>query len=236
MINHAAGPHAPPHTPANLPRLRASAPNYYNWYSATFSSHSRQPNAHNVSASGAEQCSGPEHWIGKRSHYLIHSAPVLVADVATGASRHAARVRQPGRSRLDRRPPAGQLRRPGARLGRRRLRRHRHQPALRLPRGAARAASGHGGASTRGHGARRAVADPLGADPHRHGQIRPDPAARRQRRRGRHAVADGAGAARDRAGRRARHRCSCSACSARRCSTAMPSSRRPSRCCRRSRA
>ena len=60
------------------------------------------------------------------------------------------------------------------------------------------------------------------------------PDARRQPRRGRHAVADGARAECARPARR--RRCSCSASPARRCSTATPSSRRRSRCCRRSRA
>ena len=43
--------------------------------------------------------------------------------------------------------------------------------------------------------ARRPVADPLVADRRRHREICPDPHARRQQRRGRHAGADGAGAA-----------------------------------------
>ncbi len=62
-------------------------------------------------------------------------------------------------------------------------------------------------------GARRAVADPLGADHRRHLEIRRDPAARRQQGRGRHARADGAGAARCRQERRrtgaARHHQRC---------------------------
>ena len=45
---------------------------------------------------------------------------------------------------------------------------------------------------------RRALADLLGADRHRHAEIRAAPAARRQQRRGRHAHPDGAGAARTR--------------------------------------
>ena len=53
-------------------------------------------------------------------------------------------------------------------------------------------------------GARRAVADHLGADPRRHAEVRRDPAARRQQRRGRHAGADGAGAARARPSARRR--------------------------------
>ena len=43
------------------------------------------------------------------------------------------------------------------------------------------------------HRARRAVADPVGADHHRDAEIRADPAARRQQRGGRHALAHGAG-------------------------------------------
>ena len=82
--------------------------------------------------------------------------------------------------------------------------------------------------------ARHAVADHLGAVVRRHRQIRADPAARRQQRRGRHARADGAGVARARA-RRQRRR-SCSASSAARCSMATPSSRRRCRCSRRSKA
>ena len=58
------------------------------------------------------------------------------------------------------------------------------------------AASGPAGASTPQAGARRALADPVGADRRRDAQICRDPAARRQQRRGRHAGADGAGAAR----------------------------------------
>ena len=82
--------------------------------------------------------------------------------------------------------------------------------------------------------ARRALADPVGADRRRDAQICRHPAARRQPRRGRHAVADGAGAARGEQGRRrdpaARHHL------AARCSSATRSSRRHSRCCRRSKA
>ena len=81
---------------------------------------------------------------------------------------------------------------------------------------------------------RRPLADPVDADAHRLDQIRADPAARRQPRRGRHAVADGARAARAVQARRAGS--CCSASSARRSSTATPRSRRRSRCSRRSRA
>ena len=84
-----------------------------------------------------------------------------------------------------------------ARQRRGRLRRYRHQPALRAARGGAgrRRSGWHGDARRR---ARRALADPVGADHHRHAQIRPAPAARRQQRRGRHAHADGARLARAR--------------------------------------
>ena len=100
---------------------------------------------------------------------------------------------------------------------RRRLRRHRHEPALRVARGGRRRGRRRRRADARG-GARRAVADPLGADRRRHAEIRPDPAARRQQRRGRHAGADGAGAARPRQEPPASW--CCSASSAARCSTA----------------
>ena len=58
------------------------------------------------------------------------------------------------------------------------------------------AAVGADGDADPRRGAGRAVADPLGADRHRHAEIRRHPAARRQQRRGRHAGADGAGATR----------------------------------------
>ncbi len=60
------------------------------------------------------------------------------------------------------------------------------------------AAVGAGKRGERAGRARHPVADHLGADPGRHRQIRADPAARRQQRRGRHAGADGAGLARAR--------------------------------------
>ena len=103
-----------------------------------------------------------------------------------------------------------------ARLDRRRLRRHRHQPALRLARGAAARAGRR--RTRRERGDRRHLAAALGADPHRHAEVRRADPARRQPRRGRHAVADGAGAARARPAHRARS--SCSASPAPRCSTA----------------
>ena len=79
---------------------------------------------------------------------------------------------------------------------RRRLRRHRHQPALRLPRGGRRPRSAPSG--------RRRASAVLGVLSLILWalivvvtlEIRPHPAARRQQRRGRHAGADGAGAAR----------------------------------------
>ena len=64
------------------------------------------------------------------------------------------------------------------------------------------AASGSDGGATRAGGARRSLADPVGADHRRDAEICRDPAARRQQRRGRNAGADGAGAARGRQGRR----------------------------------
>ena len=85
----------------------------------------------------------------------------------------------------------------------------------------------------RGRGDRHRLAAALGADPDRHAEVRRADPARRQPRRGRHAVAARAGAARGRAG--ARRFSSCSACSGRRSSTATRRSRRRSRCSRRSR-
>ena len=86
----------------------------------------------------------------------------------------------------------------------------------------------------RGGGDRHRLAAALDADPHRHAQVRRADPARRQPRRGRHAVAARAGAARgraaDAAALRARHR------SAPRSSTATPRSPRRSRCSRPSRA
>ena len=81
----------------------------------------------------------------------------------------------------------------GAWLGRRRLRRHRHEPALR--------AQGLAGAhqadrhACDGNRRDRLAAD-LGADLHRHRQVRAVHHARRQQGRRRHALADGACAAR----------------------------------------
>ena len=83
-------------------------------------------------------------------------------------------------------------------------------------------------------GARRALADPVGADRRGHAQIRAHPAACGQQRGGRHARADGAGAARR--GQERRRGRAAAASSARRCSTATPSSRRRFRCCPRSKA
>ena len=77
---------------------------------------------------------------------------------------------------------------------RRRLRRHRHEPALRAARSGDCRRRRRRRGDARG-GARRALADHLGADRRRHAQIRRHPAARRQQGRGRHARADGAGAA-----------------------------------------
>ena len=94
----------------------------------------------------------------------------------------------------------------GADAGRHRrgLRRHRHQPALRAPRSGGRRGGAKEAMQPR-KGARRPVADPVGADLHRHAQIRAVPAARRQQRRGRHPGADGAGAAALGRQRRAHH-------------------------------
>ena len=90
---------------------------------------------------------------------------------------------------------------PDARQHRRRLRRHRHQPALRVARsgGCRQRNRDHCDAAGR---ARRALADPVGADRGGDAQICPHPAARRQQRRGRNAGADGAGATRGEQGRR----------------------------------
>ena len=79
-----------------------------------------------------------------------------------------------------------------ARQHRRRLRRYRHQPALRVPRG------GDGGAAQRAPVSRDVVLGVLSLILWAliivvTLQIRAVPAARRQQRRGRHAVADGAG-------------------------------------------
>ena len=90
--------------------------------------------------------------------------------------------RSPQRYRAVRRPGAGscsdELLGADARQRRHRLWRHRDEPALRLPRGRdrrRRIRPGH--ARDR---ARRALHDPLGADPGGDRQIRADPAARRQ--------------------------------------------------------
>ena len=96
------------------------------------------------------------------------------------------------------------------------------------------AASGGCGRRHAAGRARRALADPVGADRRGDAEIRRHPAARRQQRRGRNAGADGAGATRGHQGRRARS--CCSASSPARCSTATRSSRRRCRCCRRSKA
>ena len=63
------------------------------------------------------------------------------------------------------------------------------------------AASGTSAAADAAGRARRALADPVGADRGGDAEIRRHPAARRQQRRGRNAGADGAGAARGRQGR-----------------------------------
>ena len=90
---------------------------------------------------------------------------------------------------------------PDARQHRRRLRRHRHQPALRVARsgGCRQRNLDHCGAAGR---TRYSLADPVGADRGGDAQIRPHPAARGQQRRGRDAGADGAGATRRGQGRR----------------------------------
>ena len=77
-------------------------------------------------------------------------------------------------------------------LHRRGVRRHRHQPALRLPGG-----HGPGGQRSRhpSRYPRRGVFGALGADPGGDGQIRPVRHAGGQQGRGRGAVPDGAGAA-----------------------------------------
>ena len=67
------------------------------------------------------------------------------------------------------------------------------------------------------HRARRAVADPVGADRHRHDEIRAPPAARRQQRGGRNALAHRARV--PRAWAAYTDRFGCSASSARRCSS-----------------
>ncbi len=58
------------------------------------------------------------------------------------------------------------------------------------------AAAGHARSRDVLHGDWRAVADPVGADRHRHAEVRLHSAARRQQGRGRYARTDGAGAAR----------------------------------------
>ena len=73
---------------------------------------------------------------------------------------------------------------------RRRLWRHRHEPALcACARRCSRATAGRAG--ERDRGVRRPLADLLVADPHRHRQICRHPAPGRQQRRGRHARTDG---------------------------------------------
>ena len=89
-----------------------------------------------------------------------------------------------------------------ARQHRRRLRRYRHQPALRVARGRDRGRRSRRDIRRSQGGARRSLPDPVGADRRRDAEIRADPAARRQQRRGRHAGADGAGPARGRQPRR----------------------------------
>ncbi len=81
-----------------------------------------------------------------------------------------------------------------ARYARRRLRRHRHKPTLRVE-GVPLRRCGWRRAHPR-DGLRHRVADPVGADRHRDGQVRALHPARRQQRRGRHADADGARPAR----------------------------------------
>ena len=110
-----------------------------------------------------------------------------------------------GSSALSFRPGSpGQIsRNPHRRRARHRLRRHRHQPALRAARVLPRRARHRADARQR---ARRAVADLLGADADHLDQVPDLRDARRQQGRGRHPRADGAGVAADRQRRRAARR------------------------------
>ena len=87
-----------------------------------------------------------------------------------------------------------------ARQHRRRLRRHRHQPALRAARSGRCRQRNRGRCDAAGR-AGCCLADPVGADRGGDAEIRPHPAARRQQRRGWNAGADGAGATRGEQGR-----------------------------------
>ena len=90
----------------------------------------------------------------------------------------------------DRRPPPSAWRRADPRRDRRRLRRHRHQPAVH-PQGDLRAR--HRRAARPRPPDRRGLGDLLGADAGGHAQVRDPGAARRQPRRGRGARAHRAG-------------------------------------------
>ena len=127
------------------------------------------------------------------------------------------RVTQPGRAPHPEHTVAS--RPPDPRRDRRRLRRHRHEPALRAC--ASASTDEHGVAADARQRAGRAVADLLVADADHLGQVHPLRDARRQQRRRGHPRAAGAGRAvagrqaeEPRDARRAR------ACSAPRCSTA----------------
>ena len=127
--------------------------------------------------------------------------PSAVQQGCRHGHRTAGHCRCPGAGRRKRKAPAADRTR-GAHHRRRRgrLRRYRHQSALRLSRGGAR--RGRGARSHHHVGrTRRPVADPLVADHRRHAQVRHLPHPRRQQRRGRHARPDGAGATRVGSGR-----------------------------------
>ena len=105
----------------------------------------------------------------------------------------ARRLRRAGRFGLSGKPRQSRSLDPRARRHRRRLRRHRHQSALRHARD-----DRGGGRTCRTRLARardrHPVPPPMGAGPDRDGQIRPHPARGRQQRRGRLADARRLGA------------------------------------------
>ena len=115
-----------------------------------------------------------------------------------------------------------------ARGARRRLRRHRHEPALRAQ--GVRSRGAPASSVTPRERPRRPLADLLGADPRGDGQVRRLHHARRQPRRGRHPGAAGARAPTRVPSLGARRGRCCSGCSAPRSSTATASSRRRSPC------
>ena len=143
------------------------------------------------------------------------------SDTASSGSRSASNASAPTSARAfhrltQQRPTSSRVAVPDPRRARRRLRRHRHQPAVRPARVLLRHARHPGDARQR---ARRALADLLVAHRHRLDQVPAVRHARRQRRRRRHPRAGRARAV-DRAAKRRTRALVRSACSAPRCSTA----------------